>query len=69
MREEDLPDLGVTHQPVVEPDSESVRLERGVVVLLSNGVHVGGLGVLDSVSLDALLGSDSPSVVDARERL
>lgn len=45
-----------------------MSLERGVVVLLSDRVHVGSVGVLDGVPLDALLGSDSPSVVNTTDR-
>lgn len=59
------PDLGVAHEAIAQTDGETVGLERGVVVGLSDGVHVGGIGVLDGVSLDALDGSNSPSVVDA----
>jgi len=39
-----------------------------VVVLSGNGIHVGGVGVFDSVSLGSLLRSDTPSVVDAASK-
>ena len=65
MDREDSPDLGVSHEPVRESYCETVSLERRVVVLSGNGIHVGGVGVFDSVSLDALVSSNTPSVVDA----
>lgn len=64
---QDSPDLRVSHQTIGESDGETVSLERTVVVLSGNGIHVGGVGVFDSVSLDALGGSDTPTVVDAEE--
>lgn len=60
----DSPDLGVSHEPVRESDGETVGLERGVRVVGGDGVHVGGVGVLNRVSLDSLLRGDTPTVVD-----
>ena len=58
-----VPDLGVTHQSLLETNSQSVGLELDKVVFVPDGVHVFGLSVEDGVSLFDV--GKSPSVVDA----
>ena len=41
--------------------------ECAVCVIFGDGIHVGGISSVDSVSFRALLGRDSPAIVDAFE--
>lgn len=60
----DSPDLGVTHQALLEPNSQSVSLKLDKVVLVPDSIHVLSLSVEDCISLFVI--GKSPSVVDAR---
>ena len=42
-----------------------MRLERRKIVVLRDFIHARRLSSLDGVALDALLESDTPSIVDA----
>ena len=58
-----MPDLGITHQPFLEPDSQPVSLELDVVVRITDRVHRGGRTVEDGVTV--FVRGETPSVVDA----
>lgn len=60
------PDLGVAHETVRESDSETVSVERDMVVLLGDGVHGRRVGVEDGVAL--LDVRDSPAYEQTEEK-
>lgn len=60
-----IPDLGVPHEAVVEPDRIPMCIEGAVCVILGEGIHVGGIGSIDGIPFRALLWCDSPAIVNA----
>jgi hypothetical protein len=60
---DDSPDLGVTHEPFLEPNSQPMCLQLGKVVVVPDVVHVGGITVENGISV--LVVGKTPSVVDA----
>jgi hypothetical protein len=61
-----MADLRVAHQPVLQPDGQTVSFELYVVVSVTDVVHVGRLAVKDGVALFVVW--ETPSVVDAIRR-
>lgn len=61
-----VPDLRVAHQPVLQPDGQTVSFELYVVVSVTDVVHVGRLAVKDGVAL--FVAGETPSVVNAIRR-
>ena len=59
------PDFRVAHEAVAEPDRETMGVESTVTVVLGNRVHVRSVSGIDGVALHALLGRDTPAIVDA----
>ena len=59
------PYFGVSHESITEAYRETVRVEGAVTVFLCDGVHVSRVSGLDRVALHALLGRDTPAIVDA----
>lgn len=53
----------VTHQALLQTDSETVSFELDKVVLVADSIHVGGVTVENGVTL--LLRGETPTVVDA----
>lgn len=45
------PDLGVSHETLLQPDSESVSLKWDKVVFIPDLIHVGGVSVVDGIAL------------------
>jgi hypothetical protein len=61
-----MPDLRVAHQPVLQPDGQTVSFELYVVVSVTDVVHVGSLAVKHGVAL--FIAGETPSIVDAIRR-
>lgn len=60
-----LPNLRVSHKPILEADSETVGGKGNKVVVVANGVHAGRVTVEDGVAL--LVVGKTPTIVNARE--
>ena len=60
---EHSPNLRVTHQAFLQPNSQPMGLQLGKVVVVADVVHVGGVTVEDGISLFVV--GKTPSVVDA----
>lgn len=60
-----MSNFGVTHQSLLQADGQTMCLELDKVVLVPDGIHVGGVSVVDGVTL--LVGRDTPAIVYAVE--
>jgi hypothetical protein len=60
----EVSDLRVAHKPLLEPHGETVCLQLDKVVLVTDGVHVGGVAMMDGVALFVV--GETPSVVNAK---
>ncbi len=61
----DRPDFRISHEPIGKSDCEPVSSKRAVRIFLRDGVHIRRRARLDSITLQAFLVSDTPTVVHA----
>jgi hypothetical protein len=59
------PNFRVAHEPIVQTDRVSVRKKGAIGMFFGNGIHVGGVCCIDSITFHAFFWRDSPSIVDA----
>jgi hypothetical protein len=61
--ETDRPDFRVSHEPIGKSDCKPMSSKRAVRMFLRDSVHVRRLACLDGIALQALLVSDTPTIV------
>ena len=60
-----VPDFGVAHEPFVETNCNTMRIERTDAMIFRDRVHIRSVARCDSVAFHVLLGSDTPAIVNA----
>jgi hypothetical protein len=61
------PDFGVAHEPIRKTDSETMRCQLSLRVILSDSVHICCVTGLNSIAFQTLFGCDSPAIMHTGE--
>jgi hypothetical protein len=60
-----VPDFGVAHETFAQADCNAMCRESAVAVILGDGIHIGCVCCLDSVSFETWRSGDAPAIVYA----